>query len=374
MKKGTILAVVVMALTVLFIVIGTLWPNSTAIYWSGGKTMLRSPTTPQAAVENLGYEIRDNRWGKAYSSLYNKAEFSQADFREDLRGYYAGLRTFASVTGVQVRPLHSTADTAEMQLKLQWSTVVGPFTGTRIVKVVKVGNQWKAIWPLVKKPEVPPQVIPLTYLRWDVINRGPGDDWGAQNVQSPDIHIVDMHPLQRAEGVVVMGEILNTDVVPAYVSVSATLVGKNGKPLANEDAFDMISHFLLPKQVTPFLINFPGAQLSDVASIQMKPVSALVSASAGPVVAIENLRLNPAPEDSLSGQLMNQGGQVVNIAHVLGTFYDKGGQLVWVAGSYVDRALPPRTPVSFKIEIPQDLVKKISSDRAIVASYRMGTP
>lgn len=367
------LAIIVMGLTILFVVIGTLWPNSTAIYWSGGETLLRSANTPEAAVDNLANQIRDNRWGNAYQSLYNKAEFTQTDFREDLRGYYRGLRTFATVTGVQIRPLHETANSAKMQMNLHWSTVLGGFTGSRVVQVVKVGNQWKVVWPLVKKPQVPPQVISSNYLRWDIINRGPGDDWGAQNVQSPNISIVDMHPVQRAEGVVVMGEILNQDIVPAYVSVSATLVGKNGKPFATEDAFDMISHFLLPKQVTPFLINFKNAQLSSVTSIRMKPVSALVSASAGPVVAIENLLLNPFPEDSLSGQLVNQGGRVVNIAHVLGTFYDKNGQLVWVAGRYVDRALPPGVPVSFKIEVPQDLVPKVSSERAIVAPYRMGT-
>jgi hypothetical protein len=219
---------------------------------------------------------------------------------------------------------------------------------------------------------VPPQVIAVNYLRWDVIYPGPGDGWGTQDVEAPHVRIVDMHPAQRAEGVVVLGELLNEDVVPAYVSVRATLLSKSGSVIASEDSFDKISHTLLPKQVTPFLINFPDATLSDVASIRMDPVSTLVPASADPVIEIQDQRLNPAPGASLTAQLVNQSGQVVNIAHVLGTFYDKSGQVVWVADRYIDRALLPQIPVSFDIHIPEDLARKITSERAMVATYSVG--
>jgi len=74
----------------------------------------------------------------------------------------------------------------------------------------------------------------------------------------------------------------------------------------------------------------------------------------------------------LSGELLNQSGQVVNVAHVLGTFYDKNGQVVWVADQYVAHALVPQTPVPFDIHIPEDLARSISSERTVVASYSTG--
>jgi len=227
-------------------------------------------------------------------------------------------------------------------------------------------------WPLFKEPEVPPQVISEDYLRWDVIFRGPGDDWATQNVDSPHITIVDMHPVQRAEGVVVLGEILNQDVVPAYVSVSATLLAKDQSAIATESCFDKISHLLLPKQVTPFLIEFPNQQLSDVSAIRMSPFSSLVSAAAGPVIAINDEHLNPAPDASLTGQVVNESGKVLSVAHVLGTLYDKSGQVVWVVDKYIDRALLPKTPAPFNIPIPEDLARKISSQRTVVASFSFG--
>ncbi len=230
-----------------------------------------------------------------------------------------------------------------------------------------------AEWPLEKPTVLPPQVIPVNYLRWDVIYRGGGDDWGAQDVEAPHVRIIDMHPVQRADGVVIMGELLNEDVVPAAVSVTATLLSKKDKsPIATEGSFDRISHLLLPKQVTPFLISFPDISLDDVGSVRMTPFSSLISASADPVIEIQDERLNPAPDASVTGNLTNQSGQIVNVAHVLGTFYDKTGQVVWVADQYIDRALLPQTPVPFNIHIPQDLAKTVSTERTVVATYSSG--
>jgi hypothetical protein len=324
-------------------------------------------------VENLGDQIRLQAWAPAYSSLANKAEFTESEFFHDLTGYNLSLRTFATLESFEVHPLHESADDAEIAMRLHWSTVVGTFARTRDLHVVRNGNRWAVDWPLVKQQHVPPQVIAVNYLRWDVIYRGPGDDWGAQNVEAPHVRIVDMHPVNRAAGVVVLGELLNEDVVPAFVSVRATLVGKNGAIIGSETSFDMILHTLLPKQVTPFLIQFPDVDLSQVGSIRMQPLSVLISASADPVVEVQNQKYNPAPGASLTGQLSNQSGQIVNVAHVLSTFYDKNGQLVWVAGEYVSRALLPQTPVDFHVPVPEDLARKIGSERTVVATYRAGS-
>jgi hypothetical protein len=372
MNRGALLAVFLGAATVALVVIGTIWPVPSALAYAGGESLLESSSTPEAAARNLGQEINAQDWEKAYSSLANKSEFTEPEFVHDITGYYPSLRTYSSLDHFDMTPLHASDNDAEIQFTLDWSTVVGTLSDTRTLHLVREGSRWEAEWPIGEKPVVPPQVIPVEYLRWDVINRGPGDDWGVQDVDAPSVRIVDMHPVQRAEGVVVLGELLNEDVIPAYVSVSATLQGKDQSPIATESAFDKISHLLLPKQVTPFLIQFPNVSLSDVKSIRMNPFSILVSASADPVIEIDNERLNPAPGASLTGQLVNESGQVVNVAHVLGTLYDNTGQLVWVVEGYVDRALLPQTPVSFDIPIPEDLARKVSSERTVVASYSFG--
>lgn len=371
MNNGRLLAIFITAATVILVVVGTVSPIPSAVAMSswGDASLLHTSSTPQAAVENLAHDIGRTAWRAAYSSLGNKSEFTQAEFQHDLTGSYISLRSTATLENFEVRPLHATADEAQVQLRLRWSTVVGSFLDTKDLRVIRNGDRWEPIWPLVKEPRVPPQVIAVNYLRWDVIYRGPEDDWGAQDVEAPHVRIVDMHPVERGDGVVIMGELLNEDVVPAYVSVKATLLAKNGSPIATEDSFDKISHLLLPKQVTPFLISFHNIALADVSSVRMDPSSSLVAASADPIIEILDQKLNPAPGATFTGKLVDQSGQVVNVAHVLGTFYDKSGQLVWVADEYVDRALLPQTPVSFTLAIPPDIARQVSTVRAVTSTY-----
>ncbi|HTV81134.1 MAG TPA: hypothetical protein VME18_00680 [Acidobacteriaceae bacterium] len=369
--KGALLALVMTAATGVLLAIGTIWPVPSAVYYAGGGkgTLLSAASTPEAAVQNLGVRIRLHDWQRAYSSLANKAQFTEDAFIHDLTGYNLSLRSQASLDSVTVRPLHQSADSADVAMTLHWFTVMGPFDETRNVHLVENDGRWQVDWPLYKQPTVPPQVIPVNYLRWDVIYSGSADQWGAQDVAGPNVRIVDMRPVNRAEGVYVLGELLNNDVVPAWVTVRATLVGKDGKILGREGAFDMISHRLLPKEVTPFRIHFPNVDLSQVASIRMHPEAILISASADPVVEILNQKYSALPIATLTGQLSDQSGQTVSFAHVLSTFYDSNGNVVWVSGRFIGRALLPQTPVNFTVPVPEDLARRITSERTIVATY-----
>ena len=372
MNKGRLLAAVLGVATIALVVIGTLWPSAAALAWAGGGTLITSSSTPEAAVKNLGNEIRARAWQKGYDSLANKAEFTEPQFEHDVTGYYPSLLSYTTLDNFEIRTVHSGDTESDVELKLRWATVVGPSVTTRIVHLVRNGSAWQAEWPLKKPATVPPQVIPVNYLRWDVIYRGPGDEWGVQDVEAPHVRIIDMHPVDRAEGMVILGELLNEDVVPAYVSVSATLLDKSKTAIATEGSFDKISHLLLPKQVTPFLITFHNVSLSEVGSIRLDPSSTLIPASADPVIEIGDEQLHPIPDASLTGQLINQSGQIVNVAHVLGTFYDKSGNVVWVADQYVNQALLPQTPVPFQIRIPEDLAKNVNTQRTVVATYSQG--
>jgi hypothetical protein len=370
MNAGRPLAFIITAMTGTLVLIGTLFPTSSAVASAGsGTALLRPPSSPEVAVETLAEEIGRKDWTAAYEGLADKNEFTEQDFVRDVTGTHPSLRSYATLDGFDLHPLHVSADEARFRVNFRWSTVVGTLHDVRDLRATRVGNQWHVAWPLVKEPKVPPQVIAVNYLRWDVVYRGPEDDWGAQDVESPHVRIVDMHPFERGGEVILLGELLNEDVVPAFVTVKATLLAKNGAAIATEDAFDKMSHVLLPKQVTPFRIDFQNARLSDVDNIRMDPSSSLIAASADPVVEIEDQKLNGLPEPSLTGKLVNQSGQIVNIAHVLATFYDSTGQPVWVSDGYADRALLPETPVPFATSLPSDLSNRVSSYRVVASTY-----
>ncbi|HEX6774077.1 MAG TPA: hypothetical protein VF126_18715, partial [Acidobacteriaceae bacterium] len=126
MRRGRLLAVAIFLITAALILFSIVHPNQSAAALADAGTtgFLRPSTSARAAVENLAREIGQRHWGSAYSRLANNGEFSEQEFIRDVNGTYLSLRTYAKQEGFEVRPLHATADDAEMQLKLRWATVV----------------------------------------------------------------------------------------------------------------------------------------------------------------------------------------------------------------------------------------------------------
>ncbi len=260
---------------------------------------------------------------------------------------------------------------ATVRAKLHYTTGVGPLDDVRDLKLQRTGETWKVYWPVNNATKLPPQVIPVNYLRWDVISRGSSDDWGVQNVDSPQVRILSMNAIQRPDSVVLVGEVVNEDSVPAYVNVGATLLGPNDKELAQESSFDKIAHTLLPKQVSPYRIDFPDMRLDKIKNVRMDAKALLVAASADPVIEVnqQKLETDPLGKKVLSGQLTNQSGQIVNIPHVIAAYYDSNGKVVWVSDGYVAQALLPQVPVPFAVDLPPDVAKNVQTYRVVVNHY-----
>lgn len=328
-------------------------------------------TSPQGAVHSLFERVKARNFDAAYSYVAPASNVDQGAFFRDLNGRDGSLRTYSSLADVQTKVLRETPEEALVRTFLTWSTAVGPLKATRDLKVVRHDGNWKVLWQVEKRETPPPQVIPVNYLRWDVIRRGAEDEWGSQNVEAPRVRIVSMNAVEHDGSVIVMGEIVNEDTVPAFVSVSATLLGEKDQELAQESSFDKIQHTLLPKEVSPYRIDFPGMDIEQVKNVRMQPNALLVPASADPVIGVMNQRIEKDPNGRpvLRGELLNQSGMTVNIPHVLATYYDDSGSVIWVADGYVDDALLPQTPVPFSVELREELARNVQSYRVSVNHY-----
>ena len=205
--------------------------------------------------------------------------------------------------------------------------------------------------------------------------RGADEDWGAQNVAPARVRITSMNAVDKGGSTIILGEIVNEDTVPGFVTVNATLIGNDGQVLGEESSFDKMSHTLLPKEVSPFRIDFPGVPLKDVKSVRMDPNSMLISASADPTIGVLHQQLvSNGNKKILKGELVNESGQTVNIPHVLATWYDNSGKVIWVNDAYVDKALLPTVPQPFEIALRSDVAPDVQSYRVTVNEYSMNRP
>lgn len=359
---GRVIAIVIAVATAALVAAATVHPDE-----------LAPAKSPDGAVQALYLHAKNRDFKGAYQYVAPSSNTDEQSFIKDLAGRDGSLRTYSNLQSVDTRILHQDDNSAVVRATTEWSTAVGAIYDTRDLKVVDDDGKWRVDWPVVKQPKAPPQVVTENYLRWDILTRGSDDDWGAQNVEAPRVRIVSMNAIAHEGGTIVMGEIENEDTVPAFVSVSATLVDKGGSVLGEESSFDKISHTLLPKEVSPFRIDFPKVKLTAIKSVRMQPNSMLVPASAEPVIGVlhqhvgQDLRGRPV----LEGELMNESGQTVNIPHVLATYYDGSGKVVWVSDGYVDKALLPQSPVPFSVGLQQDVAKNVQNYRVTVNQYSL---
>lgn len=358
-----ILVVILIVLTPVLIVIGT-----------APTKQQEKTSTPDGTVQAFYDHIKSDDYRDAYALI---APSSNVDFNtvyHDIAGRNGSLKTLSRLWRSEARVVAHNGNEALVRANLEWATAVGTLHESRDLKLVSENGGWQILWPKSNEPNLPPQVIPVTYLRWDIIHSDSEEnEWGAQNAESPHIRITSMNAVEREGKVIVLGELVNEDTVPGYVDVQGILIGKDGEQLGEETSFDKISHVLLPKEITPFRIDFDGVHLNQVKKVTLNPNSILVPASADPVIGVLHQQLDKTDSGHtvLKGELMNQSGQLVNIPQVLATYYDNAGKVIWISDGYVDRALHPQVPIPFAVSVNDDIAPKIHSYRVVVNHYTM---
>src|SRR5438477_2661671 len=274
MKRALLIIMVLVAVTVILMFVGLNFSGSSNTLGVAKGSALpgfsANASTPEQALSNFLIEIQRRNWDRAFTSVERTSgTLNEQAFIQEWTGTNGGLRSFSSLEKYEARPLHATDSEAQMRVRMHWSTPVGPVEDVRDFRLAHRGDQRKMVWDETPAPNVPAQVVPVNYLRWDLVSGNASDEWGSHNVDSPHVRIVSMNAVDSAEGAVVMGEVVNEDTIPAFVNVNAALVDASGSAIDDESSFDKILHVLLPKQVSPYRIDFPKVSLSRVNNVRM---------------------------------------------------------------------------------------------------------
>jgi len=378
MKRALPIVILIFLVTAVLIFLGLSTGRSAGTVGVAAGTALpgfrANASTPEEAVDSLLIDVQRRNWERAFSNIERASDsLNEQAFIQEWIGSNGGLRSFSNLDRFETRPLHITDSEAQMRVRLHWSTPVGPVEDVRDFRLAHRGDTWKVVWDEAPKPNVPAQIVPVNYLRWDLVTGTAGEEWGSHNVDAPDVRIISMNAVDSAEGAVVMGEVVNEDTVPAFVNINATLVDGSGNAIDDESSFDKILHVLLPKQITPYRIDFPNVSLSKAKNVRMDVKASLVPASSDPVIGIMNQKLDrdARGHSVLHGELLNESGQTVSIPHVIASFYDNNGKVVWVADGYVESALLPQGTESFAVEIPQSWAGKVRNFHVVVNQYSL---
>ena len=168
-------------------------------------------------------------------------------------------------------------------------------------------------------------------------------------LKQPELEILSAKLIQYKGEYIIIGELQNIDNFPADVVLKSTLYNHNDKVLATFNAKDVIKHKIMPKETTPFKVNFEEISWLNKGvsqpttfnpneytpkDIGETPANFDIQ-SAGNVaitdfyiqVALSDLKIE---NNHLKGTLFNYGIQEVTVPELLISYYTDKKELLYV--------------------------------------------
>ncbi len=176
---------------------------------------MQSANAPDQAVRLMFSQIKSHNLRRRLRSPRESGDVDKNAFIREFEGSYGSLLTYASLENFDVSPLHTGDQESSVRVRLHYSTAVGPLDDVRDLKVEKSGDTWKVFWPVEQRHQASAtsDCGELPALGRDSARAG--DDWGVQNADTPQVRILSMNAIQRPDSVVLVGEVVNEDSVPA---------------------------------------------------------------------------------------------------------------------------------------------------------------
>src|SRR5258706_5170829 len=186
------LAFVIFAATLFFVALGVAFGGrlKVAFMSSGDVPGSTGPAnTPNLAAQHLLENVQRRNVDAAYTYLGNTQDVSLDAFSREVSGSDGNLKSLAALNEFQIRTLKTGGEEATVRADLQWSTAVGAFYETRDFNAVKSKSGWKVIWPVQAEAKLAPQVVPVTYPRWDMV--GTKEETSAtEQLRAPTIKVL----------------------------------------------------------------------------------------------------------------------------------------------------------------------------------------
>ena len=164
------------------------------------------------------------------------------------------------------------------------------------------------------------------------------------------ISVVSINTLPTSIGPVVVGEVRNASRSPVDgVQIAVSLTDRAGHPIGNQFGFTLLK-VLPPGAKAPFSIPYTGGT-HDVGK-----VSATVKADPSVQMQYTTVQVLSRTAQALgtdyevTGTVSNSSSTPVNFANIVGTFYDKSGNVVGAAHDVSDAStIPPGGTASFNL-------------------------
>ncbi len=301
------------------------------------------------------------------------------------------VSSYAKLDSMTTSVVSDEADRAVVVANLQYLTSLKWHIVDEEVDVVRRGGRWFVV------ADEPDLVVPP-----DQLVRRPEVDYliqGRRRVTSATSDLIDIQDrpelrirqarLTEHDGLpVVVGEVENLDIDPADLTLTAVLFSTEGEVLGRYNATDHMMRTLLPRESTPFRIDFQRVAAGPNVDFDPQAFSPIefddrigsVEVYAKAVVTqtglFRGLQLGRADIVSspdgleLDVEIRNDGVVEATVPIVLVSYLDDGGEVAWVERHYLDDALRPQRSVTTSLRLSENL--DVEPSAIDVSTYHNG--
>jgi len=354
---------------------------------------------PESIIFAYYDDLDFRRFSDAYARLDPDTRPDYDQFLLELSVKNGLLASYGKLDAVRTRITESEPERLVMEADTVWVTAVEEYKSTQRHVMVLRDGRWYIV-PDASDITIPPDQF---FRRGEVVYHSQGrrrvtteTTAFADVLDRPELQILSAKLVRRwtdacgfqeendAESpsdcyrYSVVGELINTDVDPADLTVTAMLFDEEGNKLTQYNAQQVVMHKLLPKEVTPFRVDFEGvagAVLDDldtasdfhpdaysslmlddaVAAFEVYSKAVVTSRDLDRSVAVQDIKIITDEEGQgwLSGKALNFGPSEATIPHIFITYYSEEGHVAWVDHHYLEEGIRPQRSLPFILPITQ---------------------
>lgn len=301
------------------------------------------------------------RFQDAYTLLDPNSRSSFDQFMLELSVEDGILASFAKLDHLKF-DIISNEHEAVVQVIANWVTSLNEYQSHHKFDMIKSKRKWYIVKEEFEKNIPPNQFFSLPKLdfknqgrRKTKIEKTPKEDI----LDRPEAQIIQANLIKSKDGYHVVGSVQNIDNVPSFVSMEAIMYDKNGNQIDRAKAGEKIIHDLLPKETTPFRIDFKnGPYYYKPHEVVLFAKTLVSDKELYKFQGIANLK---SQEDKLTGHIINYGTNEINIPQILYAQYDENQTLFWVGKEYLEKGIRPQRKKSFSLSLAdKQIAEKIN--------------
>ena len=340
--------------------------------------------SPENVVEAYYDAIDFKEFNKSFTYIDPNSKITRSQYLLEISLTDGLLSSYSKLDAISVKTTKKTDSLATLKVETKWITPLEKISKTDFKTAVKRKGKW-FLKPKRKSVDLPPDQLYSTNTT-GYFNQGRRRVTTEQThhedvLKQPVLEIVYAKLIKFNNRYSIIGEVQNIDNVPTDVVLKGTLYNDNDKELATYNAKHILKHKLMPKEISPFRINFEGIAWSKTKDsipetfnpdeftpvrLSEQPTKFNLQAAGNTTnsdlfkeIVLSEINITP---NTISGTLFNSGIQEITVPQLIITFYNENKEMIWVDNLFLKEGIKQERKLRFNYQIPLNPLIKIVSD------------